>query len=550
MLIFLVVIRESCLCQNVEDKIHKCDKNGRKAGEMHPNGKEEVLMKKWMSLMMTFVILIFSFQDFTVYAEEQSIPKGRQFLTEDNIANAIVMSEVTFDENNEILLGNEIDLENVAMPMAVVGETCQIIPYSQTLSYGNWSTCKFDVKTSTGTNRGYCAQPQTPTPSGYYTVSKIDGSTEVGKKLKIALMFGEDGPWYSESTALFGGCSWSSVYAYLHAMVSIVYSGQTNGLTSTQVQAITGAIDQQYKERGNLSILNNYTVYVAYNDKQDIVWIENVSDQLPFELNIVKKLKDSEMVIPGTIFRHTFPDGTTEEIVTDENGQVILEELKAGRHTIEEIYVPDGFTLNSGKIVFEISDTQKITVIENTSEEETGSMTLKEEKTGKAVLTVEDILAPYSLQIIKSNENDVKLQGAEFAVYEDSDCTQQKEYLITDENGECFFQNLEIGKTYYLKEVKAPAGYKQSNHVYEIKAESDPLENIFEYYINGEKSTEIEGTKAKRIIKLSVINFEGIELPETGTHTTILLFVLGMGCMLTTFLHFTNRKDKIDEKKY
>lgn len=513
---------------------------------MYLDGNEEVLMKRWMSLLIAISILAFSFKDFTVYAEEQKIPKGRQFFAEDHVADAIVTADVSFDENSEILLGEEIDLENVPSPMAVAGETCQIIPHSQTLSYGTWSTCKFDVKTSTGTNRGYCAQPQTPTPSGYYTVSKIDGSTEFGKKLKIALMFGEDGPWYSESTALFGGCSWSSVYAYLHAMISIVYSGQTNGLTSTQVQAITGAIDQQYKERGNLSILNNYTVYVAYNDKQDIVWLEKVVDQQPkpptIELNIVKKIKDTELTIPGTIFRHTLPNGTTEEFTTDEKGQIILKEVGVGRHIIEEIYVPDGISLNMGKLVFDVSDTQKITVVENTSEDQTGRMILEVEKAGKAILTVEDILAPYRLQIIKSNENDMKLQGAEFVVYEDLDCTQQIEHSITDENGSCYFENLEIGRIYYLKEVKAPQGYKCVDDVYEIKAESNPIEDVFECYINNEKTANIDEINAEYIVKLSIINFGGIEMPETGTHTRIAIFIFGIGCMLGIILHSMKKK--------
>lgn len=514
-------------------------------------------MKRGISLLIVLTTFILSFSDFVVYAEENDqIPEGRKYVSEENIGSAIVTADVTYDENDEIILGDEIDLASVPMPMAVEGETCLITPYSQTLWYGSWSTCKFDVKTSTGTNRGYCAQPQTPTPSGYYTVSKIDGSTEIGKKLKIALMFGENGPWYSESTALFGGCSWSAVYAYLHAMVSIVYSGQTTGLTSTQVQAIQGAIDQQYKERGNLSILDEYTVYVAYNDKQDIVWLEKVKDSKPIlpsiDLKILKRVKDSEKVIPGTIFRCTLPNGTTQDVTTGNNGQVTIQDLSVGKYTVEEVSVPEGYLLNLGKVVFEVSEDGTVTVVENTAVEQTGYITLRMEDSENAVMVVEDVLAPYTLNIIKANEKDTKLQGAEFAIYEDEKCTQEKKRVTTDENGNAYFENLEVGKSYYLKEIKAPQGYNVVEEegkeiVYEVKAESSPVDNLFEYYINGEKCTEVSGTKAERIVKLSLTNYSGLELPETGTQTVALLFICGMAGM-TGVLLYSVKKRKNGEK--
>lgn len=512
-------------------------------------------MKKWVSLLILSSIFILTFAQINVYAEEESeLPVGRQCIAEETIGNAFVMADVTFDDNDEIVLGEEMDLSNIPMPTATVGETCKIVPQSQTLWYGNWSTCKFDVNTSTGTNRGYCAQPQTPTPSGYYTVSKIDGSTEMGKKLKIALMFGEDGPWYGESTALFGGCSWNAVYAYLHAMISIVYSGQTNGLTSSQVQAMTDAINIMYDVRGNLSILNDYTAYVAYNDKQDIVWLEKVTDQPPkpptIDLKIIKKRSGSDQVIADVIFRHTLPNGTTEEVTTGENGQVVLKELGIGRHTIEEIFVPEGFVLNPGKITFDVSADQNVTVVQNTAKEKTGNMILSAGTKGNAELTVEDIVSPYSLQVIKINEENTRLQGAEFVIYEDEGCTQEKARSVTNENGACDFQSLEIGKIYYLKEVKAPQGYRISEEsgatvTYEIKCESNPMENMFAYYVNGEEHTEISGTKAERKVTISIVNNKGIEMPETGTHTTMILFICGVGCMGAVVVHsIKKRKDR------
>lgn len=687
---------------------------------------------------------------------DPALSPGRELITGEEVGSAIVTNDVTFDENNEIVLSEDIDLASIPMPMATVGESCLITPHATTLWYGNWSTCKFTIGTSTGNHMGYCAQPQTPTPSGYYTVSKLDCSTEKGKKIKIALMFGENGPWYSESVNLFGGCSWSSVYAYLHAMIGIVYSGQTIGLTATQVQAMNGAINQQYLERGNLAILNNYTVYVAYNNKQDIVWLEKVPDTPPtgkitlkkvsskpeltdgesyyslkgaqygvysdsacttkvstlttdaagnsntisitanktyyikeitapagfeldtkiysawitvdktvtlnvsekpkegylilkktsvnpeltesntnytlagavygiykevgcttlidklttnaqgssntitlvpnktyyikeieapkgfkkdtktyntwitanktvtlnvqeypyvFEVKIIKKLKDSDIIIPGTVFKHTLPDGSFEEVTTDQNGEALLKGLTYGTHNLEEISVPEGYTKNPGKVTFEVTTNNEIKLTSNTATAESGQITFTAKEDGNALLNVEDTLQPYSLLLHKTNEDNKVLKGAEFTLYEDANCTKVLKTGITDENGTLTFSDLSVGTKYYLKETKAPKGYPipvdsdGKDMVYEIYTESNPLNDIFNCFVNEKEHTKdngtsaITGSKTDRIVNLTIINQTGIKMPNTGTHATMILFLIGLVCMSTVILYeLKNRK--------
>lgn len=722
----------------------------------------------------------------SVESDETEIPPGRQWIEEDGIGTAIVMNDVSFDEDGDVVIGEEVDLESIPMPLATVGSSVRITPHAGTLSYGNWSTCKFTAASDNGSYMGYCVQPQTPTPSGVFTVSKIDGTTEKGKKLKLGLMFGENGPWYSESTALFGNCSWSSVYAYLHAMLSIVYSGQTNGLTAIQVQAMQGAIDQQYRERGNLPQLNEYTVYVAYNSMQDIVWLEKVPEvtngyltlkktsantaltngnscyslsgaeysvysnatcttkvgtlttnasgtantltlkagtyyvketkapkgyaldstvrtvtvssgktttvntmdypqsdpvsvllgkidketnqnkpqgsaslanaqftvkyydvqmatdpaqsgytpvrtwvlktnengktvladslkvsgdelyklegvpTLPLgtitiqetkapegylinneifvrqitsdgnadrvetynqptipeqslNLDVVKTQKGTSKVIPGVVFTHTKPDGTTEDLTTDANGKVSFKGLTYGTHTIVEKSVPDGYTKNPGKVTFTVAKNNAITVNSNTSTDATGKMTFTTQANGCGLLTVEDVLQKYSLKLKKLNESGKVLDGAEFTLYSDAACTTTIETKSTASDGTLTISNLTVGTKYYLKETKAPQGYRipvDANgnvHVYEIYTNSDPLSNLFEYYVDGAKHTEtngdyaITGTKADRVVNLKVINYTGVQMPETGTHTSLIVFLIGIGCMVAVLFEGKKR---------
>ena len=155
------------------------------------------------------------------------------------------------------------------MMRSAAGSDCAITP-GTAHSYGNWTTTEFRVVTDKGHYMGYCAQPNKQTPSGIYQVSELDNS-----RIKMALMFGADGPWAGEASALFGGTA--EPYPYVHAMIGIEYTGETDGLTGEQIQAMRNALDEQMNSgKAELSIFKEYRAYVAYNEKQDIVWLEYV----------------------------------------------------------------------------------------------------------------------------------------------------------------------------------------------------------------------------------------------------------------------------------
>ena len=64
------------------------------------------------------------------------------------------------------------DWENYSQGIATAdladGTAVRVTPNSGTIWYGSWSTCKFDVSG----RLGYCAQPNSGTPSGVFTSHK------------------------------------------------------------------------------------------------------------------------------------------------------------------------------------------------------------------------------------------------------------------------------------------------------------------------------------------------------------------------------------------
>ena len=65
----------------------------------------------------------------------------------------------------------------------------------------------------------------------------------------------------------------------------------------------------------------------------------------------------------------------------------------------------------------------------------------------------------YQLQKVSSLNEQTKLNGAIFTLYDSDGTTVLKENITSDENGYITFVQLQPGKTYYYQETKAPDGY-------------------------------------------------------------------------------------------
>lgn len=287
--------------------------------------------------------------------------------------------------------------------------------------------------------------------------------------------------------------------------------------------------------------------------------------------------KDGEKdhAVPGAVFRHTLPDGSTEEITVDEEGRAEIKGLTYGTHMIGEISAPAGYAVNPGKVTFTVREDNTVILdgIRTVSGHGTAEMQFQVEKDGTAALYVENRTAPFDLVIYKENEKSEPLEGAEFTLYSDKECKKvvtdgisgEKYSGLTDEHGRADLcdgrkQGLKVYETYYLKETKAPEGYRIPVHgdgseiVYEIYTVSNPEKNTFELYVDGKKYTSdsgkfaIAGTKAQRQVSLTVVNVSEKKLPKTGTYTGLILSAAGAGCMAAALLR-SAKKDRVRRKK-
>ena len=665
-------------------------------------------------------------------------------------------------------------------------------------SYGSWGTCEFNVKTETGNHLGFCAEPNSGTPSGNFSVSILDDSQEKNANIKAAVLCYVIPELYEGLGKNIYNEKDNNTYAYCHALIGYLYNGSLTGLSSSMadgVRMMYSTINTHRQTNQTLiSYMQRYQVYVAYNDQQDIVWIEEqqkgsmnlkkesanpemtnenncyslegavygvykeqscntkiadlttdaqgnsntvevdagtyyvketkapkgfildkkvypvtvtagktavlkVKDlpqldpvgvllgkidketnqnkpqgsaslegaeftvkyykteptgtQDPAEqgktpertwifrtnengfcyyeekykvsgdelylsptknpsiplgivtiqetkapegyllnpevyvvpitsanngsefvetynepkipetlltLDIVKVLKGKDTPIQGVVFLHTDSKGNQEEVTTDEKGQAVLKGLTRGTHTIQEKSVPDGYTKNPGVLKFSVDENNKITLLENTATDKTGTMKFTVREDGTAQLHVEDVLAPYQLIVHKVNDHAKVLEGAEFTLYTDEECKQELQKATSGKDGILRFQDLEVEKKYYLKETKAPEGYRipvnsdGTDIVYEIYTKSDPQKDLFEYYVNGKKYTDttgdfaITGTKAEREVNLKVVNSVGMKMPETGSPWTLGIILVGIGCLIVAG-YFMKRKGKQEDEE-
>lgn len=262
------------------------------------------------------------------------------------------------------------------------------------------------------------------------------------------------------------------------------------------------------------------------------------------KLDLVKKQEGTDIVIPDAEFEHIKPDDTVEKATTDENGQLSFKGLQYGKHVLRELKVMDGYLVNGNVIEFTVAEDNTITLTSEIDEEQ-GKIKFDITPEGNISIVVEDKLAPFDLLVHKINDKEQLLEGAEFTLYTDKECTQEFKKAVTDDNGLLNIEGLTVGTKYYLKETKAPTGYRLPVDafgkpiVYEICTESTPVKDEFIFYVNGEAYTSeddgmftVTGTKADRNVNITVINEIGNKLPATGSVLMLPLMLGGAGMIL------------------
>lgn len=275
------------------------------------------------------------------------------------------------------------------------------------------------------------------------------------------------------------------------------------------------------------------------------------------KFNIKKVQAGTSTPVSGAVFRHTLPNGSTEDLETNGSGEITITGLASGTHKIKEIKSPDGYQLNPNEVVFNVaSGTGTITFTSGTN----SLVTHGTKDSGDGYATFGNKVNPFNLKITKTNEHGKVLKGAEFRLYSDADCKNVVDTQTSDDKGLLTFKNLDVEKTYYFKETKAPQGYRipvdenGKAYVHSVYVKATPQTNTFEFTVDGIKydtskttgNVRLEGTKKDRVVAVDITNKTTQLLPETGSNGTILL--IGLGVAVIAFALYKSKKDKMISK--
>lgn len=265
-------------------------------------------------------------------------------------------------------------------------------------------------------------------------------------------------------------------------------------------------------------------------EKIDVFHSPTVADHA-FQIRLIKKAEDQELVLSGAKFLHTDPNGEEEDLTTDQEGNLKVVPLIPGIHKLKETEAPEGYRVNQNELIFQVDESGTVEILSETDASE-GDVRFEYTKDGIGQVTMEDRLAFYQIEIRKENEKGKRLEGAEFTLYEDPACQKKICSRVTDKMGIATFENLETKVSYYLKETKAPEGYRLPVTgigmvpVYEISLESRLGEQDYLLLVNGKEYTKqtgadeeisVDGSIRKWMVNIEIVNHTGKKLPETGS---------------------------------
>lgn len=185
--------------------------------------------------------------------------------------------------------------------------------------------------------------------------------------------------------------------------------------------------------------------------------------------------------------------------------------LSKGKHKLQEFKTMDGYVLDVKPIEFEVLEDGTISGVDS-------------------LIRFENKVKPFTLKIQKKNDKNELLDGAVFGLFKDEECKECIEEKTT-ENGIVEFDELKNLKTYFVKEVKAPAGYQRNKQIYRLSTDFVPAIGQYDVYINHEK---IDGLYVDEKVNMEFVNQRMVKLPHTGSSQTLLFSVLGFLIMYKT----------------
>lgn len=272
----------------------------------------------------------------------------------------------------------------------------------------------------------------------------------------------------------------------------------------------------------------------VYIQKQD-----SSVEETQYEVKLLKyDAGNTNLKLKATFRLYAYENGNWTAkrtgLTTDENGELVLnndiyEDLGLGPNTwykLEETSAPEGYL--KGTTYFHIGQVEE----SEAKPDEIGSYTTIPLKGGEH--QIPNYKAELRLKKVNSNDPNLVLSGAEFALYETDECVAGEEVktVKTSLNGiySIDLKGLKSGKVYYLKEIKAPDGYKLSNTVYRLTFDNEGKVTLTD--ADSQKVKEVEDESAYLIP-----NEASYELPQSGGIGTYMFTLGGLLLMAISLIY-------------
>lgn len=130
-----------------------------------------------------------------------------------------------------------------------------------------------------------------------------------------------------------------------------------------------------------------------------------------------------------------------------------------GTVVIREVKAPDGYSLSNVVFYRNLSDSV-IAIMKDTNT--------------PIKVPIDEMPAKAYVGINKLNQSGIGVGGAVYGLYSDSACASLYDKLTTSADGKgTFAKSVDVGKTYYIKEITAPTGYELDDTVYPVIANEE-----------------------------------------------------------------------------
>ena len=266
--------------------------------------------------------------------------------------------------------------------------------------------------------------------------------------------------------------------------------------TAYQMDSVSGdvVIEVDYENhpvKGKLTVYKKGEMLAGFN--KDFIYEEQFLKDAVFEVYAAEDIysPDYQKDADGNRIVVYAKDTLVTTITTGEDGMAEAENLPLGAYRVVEKTAPEGFVLNpeAAEVVF-VYEGQDTPVVEQ-------EVTIGDERQ-RVAITVEK----------QDAENGTVVAGAVFGIYNKEDITADGKVIVeadtllqemtSDEKGQagCTL-DLPLG-SYYVKELKAPAGFVSSNEVLSFDAsyQGQDVETVVLKAVKKNQPTTVEITKS------------------------------------------------------